>query len=399
MVEPEVGVPVLLVRTGQRVWDYGALATVRTLGRFGVKVFVLATANETELLESRYLGAVIGMPLDPAAETTVQVAALNAAVARIGSTCVGIAGDDESAVLLAEQRAHLDARLLTDPVPADLPRSLSDKVALGALAAQAGVPYPASMQSADPAALRTFAEEIGYPLILKSPAPFERLQDQAVTSTSVVNSTAELQPYLRAAEAGHDIFVQQYLSGDHVQSWYAAGVSAPGEERLPVWTGRKLVAHPPQTGIGVVNVALPNPRLARHVADLCQHIGYLGPFDTDWIVDPGRGTARLIDFNPRRGAQFRTFQTTTGMDAVRAAYICLTGGLPAAGEQEFGLVHCVENLATLRGPKAWPWRYRTRHAPVELTWYAKDDLGPARSMASQMLASARRKVRARVRKG
>lgn len=389
LLEPEV--PALLVRTGIRVWDYGALATARTLGRAGVPVHVQSHPTERELLACKYVSGIVGAPVDPAGSTQAQVEHVNAAVAAVGRPCVAIAGDDETAVLLAEQRAQLDPRLLTAPIPAELPRRLSDKVHLGALAAAAGVPYPQYLLSKDADEIRSFARAVGFPLVLKSPAPFERLADKTVVRTTVVADEGDLVPWLSAAAEGNEIFVQQYLAGPKAQTWYAAGV-ATGEE-VHVWTGRKAVAHPPGTGIGVVNVALDQPGLAQHVAALCLKIDYQGPFDTDWILDPVARTSHLIDFNPRRGAQFRTFQTSSGFDVVRAAHATLTGRDIDPGHQLFGLVHTVENLALLQGPKASPWRYRSAGAPVEFSWYARDDLRPARVMGAQTVASAGRKAR------
>jgi biotin carboxylase len=353
---------------------------------------VLSHPGERELLASHYLTGIVGAPIDAGATTAAQVEHINAAVAAIGTRCVAIAGDDESAVLLAEQRPSIDSRLITASNEPTLPRSLSDKVALGQLAQSTGVPYPRFVVTKDPEELRAFAREAGAPLVLKSPAPFARLQDKAVSCTTVVHDLVALRPWEVAAEAGHEIFLQEYLMGPGVQSWYGAGVRAPGNQRQPVWTGRKMLAHPPMTGIGVVNVAAPKPDLAEYVDALCRHVGWIGPFDTDWIVDPRSGVLYLIDFNPRRGAQFRTFQTSTDVDVVRAAHLVLTGRRVPWGEQQFGLVHTVENLALLHGPKASPWRYRVGRHPIEFSWYARDDMAPARSLGSQMVGRVRRKV-------
>jgi len=399
VIDLDRSVPALLVRTGNPVWDYGALATVRTLRRAGVDVHVQAHPSETELLRSRFLTGVVGAPVDPHAPTAVQIEHINAAVAAVGATCVAIAGDDESAVLMAEQSSALDTRLLVPANDPSLPRSLSDKVTLGRLAEQSGVPYPRFVVTQDPARLREFAHEVGIPLVLKSPAPFLRLSDETVSRTTVVRSLLDLRAWEDAAATGHELFAQEYLAGPELESWYAAGVRVPGDDAQPVWTGRKVIAHPTGTGIGVVNVSSPHPELARHVDRLCRQIGWVGPFDTDWIVDPRTGAAYLIDFNPRRGAQFRTFQTSTDVDVVRASHLLLTGRAVPWGDQEFGVVHLVENLAILHGPEAAPWRVAGRGRRVELSWFARDDGAPARSLAWQMAGRVRQKVRDRFRDG
>ena len=393
MLEVDRSVPALLVRTGVPMWDYGALATVRSLGRLGVDVHALAMPGERELLTSRYLKGVVGAPLDPADDVGRTVARLNGAVAVIGARCVAIAGDDESAVLLAEQREAIEARLLTAEVPGFLPRSLSDKVSLGVLAAAADVPYPPFVHSEDVDRLADFAHRTGVPLVAKSPAPFTRLKDSAVTKTTVIHDLADLDVFMEAAREGYRIFLQKYLTGSGGQTWYAAGVSSGAEVR--VWTGRKMLDCPGQSGIGVMNVARPNEAIVGQVSNFVRSIGYLGAFDTDWVSDSTTGQTYLIDFNPRRGAQFRTFQTHDGLDVVRGLHLALTAGRLPNGEQDFGLVHTVENLALLRGAAGLPWRYRDNGLPIEYSWYARDDPAPARAIAEQTVRRLRRKVRQR----
>lgn len=397
MLDLDTSVPALLVRTGAPMWDYGALATARTLGRLGIPVFVLSVRGEPELWSSRYVTAVVGSPLSPHADVAEQVAALNSAVSAIGAACVAIAGDDESAVLLAEQREAIDGALLSAPVSPQLPRRLSDKVTLGEVARMAGVPYPRYIDTDDPARLDAFAAEVGFPLIAKSPAPYARLTDQTVSRTTLITEPAGMLGLREAAQEGHRVFLQQYLMGPGTQTWYAAGVRAPFGQGHRVWTGQKLVAHPGATGVGVLNVARAFPELADHVSALCESLDYTGPFDTDWIVNRERETLHLIDFNPRRGAQFRTFRTDTGLDVVRATHLALTRREIDWGQQIMGIVHTVENLAVLHGPGAWPWSWqRMPREPVEYSWLGRDDRAPSRFVVQQTVRRAGRKLRAKI---
>ena len=388
----DTSVPALLVRTGEPRWDYGALASCRTLGRAGVRAFVLAHRSEREILASRYVTARVGPPLAADAGAEESVAALNRVARAIGSPCVVIAGDDESAVLLAEQADTLDPRLLSFPIPANLPRRLSDKIALGALAADMGVAYPRFVVSDDPLAVTHFADEVGFPVIVKSPAPYSRLEDQAVMHTDLVSNRAELTTYEQASRQGHRIFVQQYLAGSGAELWYAAGVAFPHAEWIDVWTGRKLLDYPPMTGVGVLSLAQTMPVIAGRMRELCVAIGYTGPFDSDWVYDPVTVVATLIDFNPRRGAQFRLFQTTTGLDVVRAYHLGLTDRAIQWGQQIDGIRHVVENLAVLRGQATKGVLSGEGWSQLQTSWWSPDDPRPARVIASQMAGSVARRV-------
>ena len=47
-------------------------------------------------------------------------------------------------------------------------------------------------------------------------------------------------------------------------------------------------------------------------------IGYMGIMDFDYRLDLRDGRYKLLDFNPRIGAQFRLFESHDGMDVARA---------------------------------------------------------------------------------
>lgn len=389
---PDVDVPALLVRTGRPAWDYGALATVRTLGRWGIPVLVMAEPSERELLRSKYIAGRVAVPLSPEAPPERSVGVLNAVAETFGGPCVVIAGDDESAVLLAEHRTDIDPRLLTFDVAADLPRRLSDKASLAGVASAVGVEYPRHIVSTSTQDIRRFVDDVGLPVIAKSPEPYARLADSAVPFTRLIRTGTELADIERVAAQGHRVFLQEFLARDGVQFWYTAGVATRAGEEPVVWTGRKVAAHPAETGVGVVNVALPQKQIAARMANACAQIGYVGPFDADWVLDPSNGALHLIDFNPRRGAQFRLFTTTSGLDGVRACHLHLTGRHIDWGEQVFGRVQLVENLSLAQGGRGRPRRYLRDPVAVERSWWAADDISPALAMAGQMLGSAGRKI-------
>jgi predicted ATP-grasp superfamily ATP-dependent carboligase len=68
-----------------------------------------------------------------------------------------------------------------------------------------------------------------------------------------------------------------------------------------------------------------NPELAAESVEFLRKIGYCGIVDMDWRLDRRDGRYRLLDCNPRVGAQFRLFESTAGIDVVRAQHLDLTG--------------------------------------------------------------------------
>lgn len=384
-------VPALLIRTGTPRWDYGGLATVRTLGRVGVPVYALA-ADEPELTTSTYLTEVLAPPLDMA-DTERAVQSLLDIDARLAGPTVAIAGDDESSVLLAENR-NLLRNLLPAELPADLPRRLSGKASLADICAIHGVDSPRSLASADHALLLDFADEVGYPVVVKAPHPFERQIDSAATRTRIVADASDLRDVLAHWPHGTEAFVQEALDASQFDFFYVAGVADP-TAGWHGFCGSKLLAHPNRTGVGTFSVTADDTHgLLGTTRRLCEDMHYAGPFDTDWGVNRSTGQAWLIDFNPRRGAQFRLFTTSTGLDIVRAVHRHLTGRDVVWGHPITPRRYSVGNLSVL-GPREWlTVRAAAGRVRGEGAWWANDDPRPALAMSAEFAHGVGRKAMA-----
>jgi predicted ATP-grasp superfamily ATP-dependent carboligase len=135
---------------------------------------------------------------------------------------------------------------------------------------------------------------------------------------------------------------------------------------------------------------VPNPELADIAAQFCKCIGFHGIADLDWRFDRRDGQYKLLDFNPRVGAQFRLFETEAGVDVVRAQHLDLTGQTIPVAAQRYGRRFVVENIDI---PARLAYRrsaYATPHVPkratgTELAWFARDDLKPFLVMIPRLM--------------
>ena len=122
--------------------------------------------------------------------------------------------------------------------------------------------------------------------------------------------------------------------------------------------------------------------------ELARRIGFHGIVDLDIRLDRRDGRFKLLDFNPRVGAQFRVFETDAGIDVVRALHLDLTGRSVPAGRPVNGRGMVVEHLdvpAMLAYRHVRPEPGSTPHAPgrVECAWWAADDPLPFFVMAAR----------------
>jgi len=116
-------------------------------------------------------------------------------------------------------------------------------------------------------------------------------------------------------------------------------------------------------------------------AQFVKSIGFRGIADLDWRYDRRDGQYKLLDFNPRAGAQFRLFETEAGVDVVRALHLDLAGREVPPSSQVNGRRFLVEHNDLRARPAYRRSGYTTPSAPAkasstELAWLARDDLRP-----------------------
>ncbi|WP_367319366.1 ATP-grasp domain-containing protein [Streptomyces sp. HUAS ZL42] len=375
-------VPVLVTRIGNYPQHHGGLGVARTLGRLGVPVHAIVEDRFTPLALSRHVTRRIVWPTTGREEPARLTESLLSIGRAIGERCVPVPTDDEAAILLAEHAELLSECFLLPLTPVGLPRLLAGKASLHRLCVEAGVPSPRSRAPTDRDEMVDAGRELGYPLVLKNLEPFSRLRVPAVSgSTTRVRDERELlDRFPRGAPP--PVLMQEYIPRQHAEDWITHLYCGPGGVPKVLFTGRKLRSWPPYAGVTTRAVALRNPGLARLAEHLCRRTGYSGVADLDWRYDRRDGRYKLVDFNPRTGAQFRLFENVHHVDVVRALYLDLTGREVPVGPQVEGRVFVVGQLdlpsvvASLRVEGRLPPDLLSERA-TERAWLCRDDPLPA----------------------
>ncbi|MEV7521625.1 ATP-grasp domain-containing protein [Streptomyces sp. NPDC091371] len=307
------------------------------------------------MVRSRYLRAVHPGPaggLDPEAPEAL-LECLTGVSERIGRPAVLIAMDDLSAIAVARVAPMLGGRFRIPHQPDDLPARVADKAELARLCARWDVPHPETVVPSSAAEAARAAWGLGLPLVAKWSRPWLLpAGDGGLRSTTLVHTVAEaVRLYERSAEAGSALLLQRFLPAGPDTDWFFHGAFARGGRPLLAGSGRKELSWPVRTGLTAVGRWLPDPAVEEAGLRLAERLGYQGILDLDFRRDE-RGVLRIVDFNPRPGAQFRLFADEAGLDVVQAMYLDLTAQRvpePAGGT---GRVFVAENyalLAVLRG--------------------------------------------------
>jgi predicted ATP-grasp superfamily ATP-dependent carboligase len=149
-------------------------------------------------------------------------------------------------------------------------------------------------------------------------------------------------------------------------------------------------------------VPLLNQRLSEQTETFLRAIGYSGIVDLDYRLDKRDGQYKLLDFNPRIGANFRMFENHAGVDVVRALHLDLTGRRVLCSPPIEGRKFVVEPYDVLAGigyrrrdgltARAW---WQSLQGKRETAWFHWDDPVPFLGMCIRMLfRGASRAIRA-----
>ncbi len=401
-------VPALLLKIGQYPIHSGGLGVIRTLGRLGIPVYAITEPGLTPAAASRYCTEALVWRATGHEQPGELIADLRAAGDRIGRPAVVVPADDESAVLVAEHQAELAEYFLSPRVRADLPRKLASKPGLFELCVEHGFPAPVSAGPRSMADVAAFAATATYPVVVKNAEVWERRRRPVVPGTTVVRSKADLLELIGSAavqgptgDGCPGVLLQEYLPPEHSEDWIVHLYCDATSECRVIFTGLKTRSWPPRAGVTARAYSIGNPELAALAARFCASIGFAGVADLDVRLDRRDGQYKLVDFNPRPGNQFRLFESSAGVDVVRALHLDLTGRhIPAAPQVQARRI-IVEHADV---PARFAYRQLARrsgedlatepgHTATEYAWFAADDPFPLLVMLRHAAGLAAGQVR------
>lgn len=383
-------VPGLIVKIGDYPLHHGGVGAIRSLGRLGVPMYAVTEDRCTPAARSRYLSRAFVWPTTGRERPERLVEGLLRIGRAIGRPAMLLPTDEEAAVLIAEHAEVLagDGRFLFPRVEPELPRRLASKQGLHELCVKHGVPTPEGAFPDSYADVKAFAASARFPVVAKNREAFERRKKPAVSGTTRIAGPRELMELARDWGPRPGVILQEYLPREDAEDWIVHAYVDAGSTPLAMFTGVKVRSWPPHAGMTACAYVVDNGELARMAAQFIKRIGFSGIVDLDWRYDRRDGRYKLLDFNPRVGAQFRLFENAAGIDVVRAQHLDLTGRPVPEAEQRRDRRFLVENIDL---PALLAYRrsgYTAPHAPArasgtELAWAARDDMRPFFTMLAR----------------
>ncbi|MFI8240652.1 ATP-grasp domain-containing protein [Streptomyces sp. NPDC085866] len=383
-------VPGLIVKFGDYPLHHGGVGAIRSLGRLGVPMYAITEDAYTPASASRYLKRAFVWPTTGAEDPGRLVEGLLRIGRRIGRPTVLVPTDEEAAVLIAEHQDDLAGPFLFPRVDPALPRRLASKQGLHELCVEHGIASPSAAFPESYDEIVAFADTARFPVVAKNREAFVRRSHPAVNGTTRIATREGLLALARDWGEQPGVILQEYLPREEAEDWIVHACFDADSNPLALFTGVKVRSWPPHAGMTANAYVVDNPELADLAARFVKQIGFTGIIDLDLRFDRRDGQYKLLDFNPRMGAQFRLFENESGVDVVRAMHLNLTGRAVPEGEQRAGHRLVVENIDL---PALLAYRrsgYTTPHVPAkasgtELAWLAGDDPMPFLTMLARFV--------------
>jgi D-aspartate ligase len=390
--------PLLIVKIGHYVLHHGGVGAIRTLGRAGVPVYAITEDRLTPAAVSRYLTGRFVAPTT-GLEDDGRLLEIFAGIGKqLGRPVIALPTDEEAAVFVAEHADELSPWFITPEINPSLPRRLASKRGLHDTCVELGVPTPRAVFPTLLADVLAFAERATFPVVAKNIDPFNRLRGPAVRSSTIIRTPESLLTLAADWPDPPRVMLQEYIPSAVAEDWIFHAYFDVSSECLAGFTGVKYRSWPPLGGVTSYARIVINEALTQQSAELCRRLGFRGIVDLDWRFDRRDQRYKLLDFNPRVGAQFRLFETTAGIDVVRAMHLNLTGRPIPSGVPVAGRGFAVENLdaaARIANRRLGPCALPVPHPPgrVEPGWFARDDLLPFVVAAARFSVPLARHVR------
>jgi predicted ATP-grasp superfamily ATP-dependent carboligase len=399
----DTSVPALVLKLDTYALHHGGLGVVRSLGRLGIPVYGVYHERWAPSATSRYLSGKF-IWRDGSGDAERFLDGMAAIGERLGRPSVLIPTDDLGAILISEHAPALRRWFQFPEPPPGLAHLVASKKGLYELCGKLGVPCPRVSFPASLDEIEEFAATASFPVVAKAIESWLLAPGAGMRSTAILHVPGDLLDLARRLEdrATGNLMLQEYIPRDAGQDWFFHGYCDARSTCLVSFTGRKLRSYPPYAGATTLGRGQDNERLRSLAEQLLQAVAYRGIVDLDLRLDLRDGQYKLLDFNPRVGAQFRLFENAGGVDVVRALHLDLTGREVPRRRQQDGRVFLVEQgdlLAGLGyrragdlGLRSWISSLRGTHR--ELAWFARDDLAPFVLMCVRfLLRGAQRALR------
>lgn len=314
---PASGPPVILLDGAAGT----AISVARSLGRAGVKVYLLSKPDCPAAL-SRYTSLL--KPKDGSEDESTWARFLLGQESDWLRGAVLLAGSDAAIETIIEYRHQLAARFLLDISDPDAQKRLLGKLSTYQEAIRANVNAPRFWIAPDEAHVLKHRDEYSYPLIVK-PLLSHAFAAQFPGKFFVAQDQTELVSAVRKAHAhGLEVMlVEEVPGGDDQLCSYYTYIDESGRPAFD-FTKRIIRRYPRQSGLACYHITDCNPEVRDVARRFLAVVGLKGLANVEFKRDQRDGLLKLIECNARFTAA-NGLLTAAGYDLATFVYDRLVG--------------------------------------------------------------------------
>jgi len=386
VVAKDTSVPVVIMKT----FNHYGVDVARSLGGWGVDIYGIGPSRMAAGLHSRYLKEKFVRDVDAAPqEETLQF--LLGIGKRIGKHSLLVPTSDTSAIFLADHANRLRDWYIFPDNPRELVHSLIDKKRMYFLAKKNNFPTPETSFPHSRADVEEYLKSATFPVMLKGIDGLAAALRSGQKMFLAKTKSELLDLYDRYEDPSNPNFMlQEYIPGDVTSSWMFEGYFNSRSECLFGGIGKKIRQIPIYGGVTSLGICLENEIVEKITTRFMKQIAYKGMVDFDYCYDKRDDKYKVLDVNPRCGANFRLFVGKNGLDVVKAEYLDLTGQSVPRSEMIEGRKWLVEDLDLVSsfgyfqdGSASIRQWVKSFQGVQETGWFAWDDLLPYFLMSTQ----------------
>jgi D-aspartate ligase len=389
-------VAALVLKTGDYRLHHGGLGVIRTLGRAGIAVYGVHEDAFTPAACSAYLrGGFVWRTGGQLNYRCQLLQGMGYVAERIGGPCVIVPTDDHAAVFVNECASELPHHFILPACRPGLALDLVNKRRCADVARRLGFPVPRTSVMRCPAS-KYDLKDVDLPIVVKRAQRALMPDGSRTYSTVIANNLEQLVELTGESGEEYDVLLQEVIPGRPGDDWVFHAYCNAESMSLVSFTGRKLRSYPAYAGETAYARSEYNPELREQAEHFLKSIGFVGIVGMDLRYDRRDGSYKMLDVNPRIGANFRMFENVYDIDVVRAFHLDLSGQSVPIGPQRDGRIYVVENYDIRTRHAYIPRRelslamwLRTLYAADERAWLAADDLIPVGMLGLRSVISER----------
>jgi predicted ATP-grasp superfamily ATP-dependent carboligase len=272
------------------------LAVTRSLGEAGVPVVCVWHTELERARASRHVEASVRAP-DPWLEPERYVDLMLELERRFGRGLI-VATTDETVIAVARHRETLETRHLLATPSWAVAEQFIDKHRTYALAERLGVTVPKTVLPESEEELAGIAPDLPYPCVVKPRLSHLYRDAFGVKMTKVHGPKGLVATWRRAAQAGIDVLVQEYIPGPERCGVNYNGYLVDGGSAAEM-TARKVRLFPCDLGYPSVVVSKQVPEVLEPSRRLLRGMGMTGFANVEFKRDERDGAYTLMEVNGR----------------------------------------------------------------------------------------------------